>query len=525
MGDMTNQLNRIFLFTRIVVVLFLLNSCFPENRSKNLKEDKRIVQVKPETEDLLLYIPPVLALTKNEDSSTTLLVTTADVSRFDNKPVERAFSNSIQMVDADEPWPPRWYAACPFYSDAAFKKITDAQQYRFDFLIDAKVESGFFSFYKILSQQAMGVGQLKAPEFAGYILLNEAFEAVDTVKSKMKGFNMYFHDLRLNAKGERMVDMKENVALDLRKYTGNPKDSAVNCNVDYIQILDHDNNIVFSWDPIKNIDAKLFQFKETLNGKAFASRHADVVEWTRLTSALWDYDGNILYAMKKIGIGKISRNDGHIIWQINYNDMPIIFANDTIEWNDPHDFNLLSQTPKTVIYSLFSNGNESRPARGVIFEMDKKTQKVISAKYITPKTNYMSDGQGNIEYHPNSSYAIGYGFFEKSDTVPGYRSAFEYQQKDGHYGVYQFPQWVYCYKARLLQNWTKPPRPMIVKKGDLLSVDEKAQNVTWYKLSGKDNRKIEKVSNERSIKPNPGVTYCVAQKFGVGFSVSRPYKN
>jgi hypothetical protein len=30
-----------------------------------------------------------------------------------------------------------------------------------------------------------------------------------------------------------------------------------------------------------------------------------------------DEDGNILYSLKNIGIGKISRADGHIIWQVD----------------------------------------------------------------------------------------------------------------------------------------------------------------------------------------------------------------
>jgi hypothetical protein len=405
------------------------------------------------------------------------------------------------------------------------KQITAQHQYRFDMTIDAKVEANTFSFYKILSQQEIGVGQLVAPEFAGYILLNEKFEPIDTVNSKEKGFNMYFHDLRTNTKGERMVDMKKNVLLDLRSYTKEEKDSAVNCNVDYIQILDTNNNTIFSWDPIKNIDSKLFRFKEILAGKAFATRHADVLEWTRLTSALWDYDGDILYAMKKIGIGKFSRKDGHVIWQINYSDMPIISGGDTIEWFEPHDFNMLAETPTTVTYSVFSNGNEQKKACGVIFEMDKQTHQVKLVKYIKPKTKYLADGQGNVDYDLQGNYAIGYGFFEKSDTIskPYYRNAFEYQKANGNYGVYQMPQWVYTYKAHILEHWPRPARPVIHSQGDSLFVTGIGKEFTWYMLSGPDLRTIQKVEKGLSIKAAKGKAYCVEEPYGIGFVVSKTF--
>lgn len=453
-----------------------------------------------------------------------MLLTTADVARFDNKSELVSYNQSLQIIDADEPWPPRWYTCPPYYTKEMFNQITAKKQYRYDMTIDAKVESGYLSFYKILSQQNMGVGQLHAPDFAGYILLNSKYEAIDTVISKEPGFNMYFHDLRLGKGNERMVDMKKNIKLDLRKYANEERFKAVNCNVDYIQILDTNNNVVFSWDPLKNLNPSVFRFKETLKGRAFASRHADLIEWTRLTSALWDYDGNILYAMKEIGIGKISRLDGHIIWQINYSDLPIISENDTLDWVQPHDFNLLSETDSSVIYSLFSNGEGLKKAKGVIFEMIKKTQKVKLVKYINPKTIFKCDGQGNLSYLTNGDYAIGYGFFETSDTISGYRSVLEYQKTNGSFGVYQLPQWNYTYKAHILTNWNKPPRPTILKTKDSLYVKEDTQDLTWYKLYGEGNMSIKKVGQGKSIKFEKNASYCVEKKYGIGYSVSKLFK-
>ncbi len=478
-------------------------------------------------DDLLQWVPPLLSSFSNHDSNTSIILTTADVARFDGRTEAKPYVNTVQIVDADAPWPPRWYASTAYFSPEVFNEYEQAKQYRFDFLIDAKVHAGHFSLYKIRSKQAKGIGQLVDPEFAGYVLLNEKMEITDTVRSKLNGLNMYFHDLRLNERNERMVDTKKSIYLNLTSYTCNAKDTAVHCNVDYIQILDTNNNLLFNWDPMKHLDPNIFQFKETLKGRAFASRHAEIVEWTRLTSALWDYDGNILYAMKKIGIGKFSRTDGHIMWQINYSDLPIVSGKDTIEWFDPHDFNLLHDNGSTVTYSIYSNGEGNKPARGVLFDMDKKTQRVTLVKYIDLKTRYLADGQGNMDYSPNGDYAVGYGFFEKSDTstTKNYRPVLEYSRHDGSYGVYQLPKCIYTYKAHLLQNWPKPPRPVIVKESVLLKAIGEFQDYTWYKLSGKDNLAIEKAGQGNSIKAEKGATYCVEGKYGIGFSVSRPIVN
>lgn len=474
------------------------------------------------------YLPAVFSKAPNNDTTTSLIITTADVARFDNKPEEKPYVNAIQIIDADQPWPPRWYAATPVYTDAMFEANNKQNQYRFDFMIDAKVDDGYFSFYKIISKQPKGQGQLVAPQFAGYILLNEKMEPVDTVKSNTKRSNMYFHDLRINQQGERMVDLKKDTYLDLRDYTDNPEDTAVHCNIDYIHIIDSNNNTIFTWNPLHHIKPELFEFKETVKKKAFAANHSDMIEWTRLTSAFWDYDGDILYAMKQIGIGKISRQHGNVIWQLNRADIPLVSGTDTLEWYSPHDFNLLWHNATTATYSLYSNGaHGAKPAGGVVFERNKKSGQFKPLKYIWPKTVYYANGQGNLHYLPNGDYAIGYGFFEKSDTATAvnYRPVFEYQLSSGPGAVYELPQHIYTYKARILRNWPRPPRPAIVQKQDQLEATGPFQNFTWYKLSGPQLTTVQKVGTGKTLRPEKGATYCVESAYGIGFAVSKPYKN
>ncbi len=519
-----------FLLFILPLISILLYGCnrnktqsITANESKNIDSPTETAEA-----STFQYLPPVFSSQQNNDSATSIILTTADVARFDGKTEEKPYVNSLQIVDADQPWPPRWYTSSPVYTDEMFERVTKNGEYRYDMTVDGKVDDGVFSFYKILSKQKLGMGQLIAPDFAGYILLNQKMEPFDTIKSNQNRSNVFFHDLRINEKGERLVDLKKDTYLDLRDYTDDPKDTAVHCNIDYIHILDSNNKIIYTWNPIYHINPDLFRYKETVGRKAFAANHSDLIEWTRLTSAPWDYDGNFMYCMKWIGIGKVSRETGHVIWQINYSDIPIVSSKDTLEWYCPHDLNLLDHNANTATYSLYSNGDEkTKPACGVIFQMEKKTNKFKLVKYIYPQTRYFADGQGNLEYFPNGDYAIGYGFFEKSDTGKAghYRNALEYKLNNGTNGVYQLPQWIYTYKARLLRNWPRPPRPVILKKGDVLEASGDFKDYTWYKLSGTNLTTVDKVGTGKTLKCEKGSIYCVEVKYGIGFSVSRIFRN
>ena len=474
----------------------------------------------------LEYVPPVIPLKPVTDTALSFVVTTASDARDRGVQEKKPYMNTVQIVDADQPWPPRWYAATPLYTDSMFEKDNRENMYRFNYIIDAKVEGKYFSFYKILSRQSKGVGQLIAPQFAGYIMLNEKMEPVDTALSTAKRRNLYYHDFRINANGERLVDLRKDTYLDLRDYTDQDKDSVVHCNIDYIQILDSNNAIIFSWNPIEHIPADLFRFKETLKDRAFGARNSGLIEWTRLTSAVWDYDGNILYAMKKIGIGKISRADGHLMWHIDFKDIPMGKGKDALQWYHPHDFNFLYETDSSVVYSLYSNGIESGTlACGVIFEQNKKTQQFKLLKYIMPYRKYVANGQGNVDYRKDGSYVIGYGSFEEPDSAKSdFWSTFEYGKDDEVYGVYQFPRWNQCYKAHKLENWPRTPRPLIVKSRDLLEATGPMTDWTWYRLEGADQTTVTQVGVGSVFKPVKGATYCVQGKYGMGFSVSRPFK-
>jgi hypothetical protein len=482
------------------------------------------------------YLAPVICKKPNKDTATCLILTANFTTRHYSRAYHRPFTQSVQIIDAAQPWPPRWYSATPVYTDDEITKDTLSGYCRQDFIQDVKVVKGYFSFFKLLSRPPVIQDSVDQFDLDCYMLLNNKMECVDTVKGNTVYRNLYFHDISINTRGEKLASIRKDTYLDLRDYTGSQANYCQHCEIDVIEVMNAKDSVIFSWNPLYHVAPELFRFSQLLADTAFAS-NGELIEWTRLTSTQWDYDGNILYSMKNLGIGKISYPDGHIIWQINYNQMPMITGRDTVQWYCQHDFKYLYETDTTAVYSLYSNGLKANdadtmlvPPCGVIYEQNKKTLQVKVLHYQYPKNKFVPKGQGGFDYEANGDYVLSYGFLRVPvNENAEYSDVFEYGNKDSAYCIYQLPQGITCYKAHRLENFTKPPRPVIVVKGDELQVEgEDMKDFTWYKLSGPNNTVVEKYGTGKRIKYGTGGVFCVEGKYGVGYAVSNAfslYKN
>lgn len=474
----------------------------------------------------LEYLPPVLNKKQTKDNSVSFLLNTMTNS-FEGIHTDIPYVNSVQIVDANQSWPPRWYSATPVYKSEEFHKDSALNQRQFNFIIDAKVEGGYLSFFKLVSL-CNDDGYIKK-DVQGYIMLNKSMEPVDTVGTSIRNTGPYWHDFRINEKGERLIDLKLNQKLDLRKATGNPEDSAYLSSVDEIQILNKENKIVFTWVSTEKLDPNVFQFKESITARSFAPNKdaEDLIDWSHLTSAIWDYDGNILYSLRFIGIGKIDRTDGHVIWKIDFKDLPMISGKDTLMWAFPHDLELIAQSDTSATYSLYSLGLNEQPSRGVVFEVNKKTNKAKLLKYVFPKKVFHGQGQGSFDYLGKKEHLFSYGVYSHSpaDSANACIDEAEYIKGDTIAALIQVPQNVLIYKIHKIDNWPLPVRPEITLHNGLMEAKGSSQNWTWYELSGKDFTKIKQVGTGQTFKPEARKTYCVAGKLGIGYVVSNMFTN
>lgn len=473
------------------------------------------------------FVPPILSHKESKDTSTSFIVTTTNLAIYKNKLDGKIYSNSIQIIDADVAWPPRWYGiTLPLTKDVQ-EKYREAGRVPFNFFQDASVEKCGLQFYKIQAEPFINSNPLKQTDIAAYVILDKDMNPVDSIRSDYAPRNLYFHRMDINESYEKLVSLRKDTYLDLRDYTVNPKDSAVHGNVDYIHILDKGGNLIFRWNPLEFLDPSYFRFSEMLKERTNLNNNDDMIEWTRLTSTTWDYDGNILACFKNFGIFKISRTCKNIIWKIDYNDLPLTDAqNNIVEWYDPHDINFLFETDTTVSYSIYSNGHiaSGKPACGVIFELHKTSNKVQSVKYIKPQTNFQVKGQGNVDCYQNGTYVMAYGSIYDTEETPDYRPVFEYGRDLGALGVYSLPKWIYIFRATKLQNWPNPPRPQIKRNQNMLEAVGPMENWKWYQLEGIDNTIVTPLGEGQYIKAKKGITYCVEGKYGMGYSVSLPFK-
>lgn len=470
-----------------------------------------------------LHLPPVVTTSNFKDTSVSFLLSTFDMRRFKGNQSQQ-YCNTVEILDASSPWPPRWYTTAPLYTDSMYQVDTINHLWRLYFVFDPKVDNGQLSFFKELTLTK--IGEEKAASEAGYIILNKQMEPVDTARSTGKSA-MYYHDFRTNSKHERLVDIKMDTVLDLRKASGEEKDSTVRSKIDIIQILDVNNKVIFSWNPLDHLDPNIFQFKESLKSRSFSASDKELIEWSRLTSAFFDYDGDILYSMRFVGIGKLSRKDGHVIWHIDFKDIPIIDGKDTIRWYSVHDFNLLKDDDTSATYSIYSLGDETFPhAGGVIFKMNKTTHQVSLVRNIYARRQYIGLGQGSCDLLDNGDYILNYGLFPEEDSDAEYRTFTEYgNKKDSIIASYQMPKLVYAYKVHKLEDWPRPPRPKITLKGGSLHVEGPMEGGwTWYRLDGPHKNLITEIGTGDSFKLRYSGTYCVEGKYGMGYSVSLPFE-
>ena len=481
------------------------------------------------------YLSPVVTKNGSKTDHGYLLLNTQDSHRDLDNNNAKAYCHSIQIIDASLPWPPVWYTATPRYSNEMFTKDSVTHRRAFNWLLDAKIEHGYLSFYKsqaILNDHDSVISKL----VAGYILLNKRMEPIDTISCNINGMYIYWHDFRINSKGERLVDYQMREFLDLRSLTGDRTDNAVLSQTDLIEVLDSTNKIIFSWKATDHLDPTVFQYTETLHKKSFVhnSSNREVLDWSHLTSAIWDYDGNILYSMRWIGIGKISRKDGHVIWHIDFKDLPIVSGIDTIQWYSPHDFNFLHTNDTSAIYSIYSCGqmhdfadsNKSKNGRGVIFELDIRTNKIKLLRYLNPSFQYITQGQGGCDYQDSGNYLISYGqgiADEQNVNNENYCSAFEWRKNDSIFTIYQLPRYVGAFKVHELHDWPLPLRPEIIFENNVLEASGEMNEWTWYKMTGPGGRNPIKVGKGKTLVPEIGYTYCVVGKYGMGYCVSLPY--
>ena len=474
------------------------------------------------------YLPPVLNSTSNKDT-TSILLNTLDFSRSEGKKEKVPYTHSIQIIDADEPFPPRWFMAKPVYTDEMYEQDRAKKtRYAMNLTENPEVVGDYIFYLQIfpLSNSFVPTKPFDVQHSAVFAVLDKNYNVIDSIICG-RYYGGGYDDIRTKSDMEVLTIHKKDTMIDWRSLSGNELDSVVDCEYTTLEVIDTKSNLKFSWNPLQHLNQDLFQTKNKLDylPKEYRPSIGRSMKWLKIISIAWDYDGNILYGIEDLGIGKIDRKTGKVLWQLNYNSTPKIFQTDTLRCFSPYDFKLIFHDKDKALYSFYDWGTfDGYWSKGVVFEQNKKTKELKLVKYVIPQRNYRSSGHGGLDYNPSTTeYVLDYGIFGQDSLTTDFRDAFEYGRKDSAYSIYQIPNGNYPFGVHRLENFPKPPRPTIIKQGKYLIANGISEQWTWYKLEGEKNTSVKLIETGACTKFEKGTKYCVVGNYGSGYVVSRLY--
>ena len=441
------------------------------------------------------------------EGSLSFLLTATDYNFFRNKPNQ--FDNNIQIVDADQPWPPRWFAAMPFDSSLGLPYAALVP-------LNASYQNQKFSFLSIIKTK----GKNNAPEnLHGFIICDSNMAITDTFTQPNHDLDLDHHDFQIRPNGEKLFFALHDTVIDMTAIHHNTKDTALNLFYEAIEIADSAGHICFTWDPFKQLGAEA-PYKKYWNVKGFWNR-PNIFDWSHGNSLCFDDDGDILYSYKFIGIGKISRKDGHIIWRVDRTQTQPNLFSDSLPLYLQHDFKSNTDEKGNRFYSFLSNGDQAYKQCSVYQFTVKDTLNGVmifrtKKRYFPAEKTPNTGGGGNYDVEKNGNYIFNYGNF-KSDSI---RTLFDYRNgNDKILARYTIAPYILAYRVHKLSGW-RPARPAVKQNKGSLSVDQKYDG-TWYLLDN-ENHKATVAGQGNNFKPEKAGVYCVAVKYGFGYSVSKP---
>ena len=456
----------------------------------------------------LSKISPVTLKKGSLSDSLSFVLTTLDNNLYKHKPL--LYASGIQIIDADAPWPPRWYALHSSDTSAQNKPTMML-------MLNAVYDSGHLRFLTLATDHNNTAN-------VAVLACDKQMQTKDTFFAYHKLIDS--HDFLPAADGGMIYFAVHDTVVDIRQAYHDPTEFAVDMLYQTIEIADSKGKSVFSWSPLSalGLDAIYLPYRYT---PGVRSGHSSF-DWSHGNSLHYDYDGNILYSFRHIGIGKVSRADGHVIWHIDRNKQRINAQSDSLPIFLQHDMQAVRDPRGQISYTVWSNGDSAHPyCQGFQFTVninDKAEPIVKVLKTISPSENIPgTGGGGNMDVDIYGDYLLNYGLFTQDSTLSE-RSLFEYKDvRSGKLGLYQTSPTIFSFRVHTMDGW-RPARPVISLMGTQLYTDIKSNTLQWYRLSGAGLKTVKYLKESETFTPTENGFYCVASRLGIGWSVSRPFK-
>lgn len=450
-------------------------------------------------------VPPLTSVVQNSAKveNLNLLVNTKDFTNIFLFPLPDVYATTVQLVHAANPFPPIWY-------QIGTHSVTNTGHITSDFYLDPLIneKSGRLSYNFLIVPDSL-TGTVKT----GFVILDTTtMEPVDTLTgNSFAKVDSTFdavdnHEYVEDEHHNKMFYTGVRTTIDARCLSGNPADTAMSAEIQYIMILDSVDNVVFVWNPLDHMSACEMHWE----WRQASTSYVGALNMSHGNSLSWANDGNILYSYRHIGIGKININTGDIMFKLGGKDSAFaIPLPDSIGYSLQHNF---YQRPDGK-YSLFSNGDDSiRPyMEGLIYDIDELNKTVQLVYRYRPNPICVSRALGSFVRH-NGMYFLNRGLkfcFSTNQMV-------DIINESDEAPIAQIfgPAVNFSYRAYATE-WNISRRPSVTIQGNSLVTDSISglYDYTWYKVTAGN---AVKVGNGLSYIPSLNAKYVVEAKAGRG---------
>ncbi len=277
----------------------------------------------------------------------------------------------------------------------------------------------------------------------GYLILNNAYQVIDTIQPGNGLSNIDFHELLRLSNGHYLFLIYDPRTVDTTQYGGSATATVIAL---VIQELDASKNVVFQWDSMAPGNFPLTDTYVDLSISPVDYVHGNALE-------IDPSDGNILLSSRHLSeITKIDHQTGAIIWRLGGKARD--FTLSAAPGIDPtfsfqHDIRILPNGDIT----LFDNHNNLTPyySRGMEFSLNLTNHTADLVWEFRDNPDAISPFMGNAQRFANGNTLIGWGGSLSpnfTEVLPGGGIALE-GSFDGEYISYRvvrsvwhgFPTW------------------------------------------------------------------------------------
>jgi hypothetical protein len=438
------------------------------------------------------YVPPILCETGNAPKiEGVFLLNTVDFHTQLGAPSH--YPSSLQIIDPMHPWPPLFFVnAQPGGKGLIGNGYFSTFQFQ-----DASRQ---LSFYTGLTASGTAKGC--------FVVCDTNFQILDSVKGSSS--NIDSHDFQINSQGERLYMTVFDTILNLAPFSKDYTDTAVLVTSQVIEIADQKGNVVFRWNPHNHfsVTESYRKFHDLTDNNPFTKGW----DWQHVNSAGFTHEGNIVYSFRFIGVGKINRQRGEVMWKLGGKNPTISVPADG-EFIKQHNFQEISPNE----YSLFSNGDKKHSCKALVYRIDEKANTARVIRVYNPDSAIYSISLGNYQTGKSGLCIINYG---KYFTLQERQIAFEVVDTSGKkYSTYSSPSLNFAYRVQYVDSW-KPVRPVIINDSGTLTVSGNPNSVKWYLMEGTN---LKHLSDNVTYKPSESGTYVATSRAGFGWYVTNPF--